>query len=346
MTDVTTDPLERLRAARPTADRLAVDLPRSAQDRILAGIAGSAATSPDVTASAARRGRRWLLLGAVAAAGAGALAVGPAIVATPPAQASPLERLSEIAARTDTVIPVGRYLHRTQTYWQLDRDSETGQIAGPPTQGTSESWIRWDGRLWRRDSNPSGTTVFTFGEAGRWAPAQVADVPTEPDALADWLLASAEAGDDPGGPMPDAGGSRTDAVFQALGELLGTGYTTPGTNRAAFELLDSLPGIAVSPAPTPDGRPGVRAQLRFPSGGTHYYVFDAATADLTEDGGTDADGVVQNESRFTPGTVGDIPQEILDTAITDAQWAARQGEREAAGSSPGAVTRPTTPPRG
>ena len=205
---------------------------------------------------------RWLVPGlgltaAVAAATAVVVLAGgtqPARsgVTAPPSRVSPASPVSPVSAQ-DVLNTAAAAAQRTPanssgTYWYLKitMDPENGQ--GPIVD---EHWSTRDGRTWFRARN--GELLEQPADAGMLGPfflagqeltfTRLQDLPTDPAALAQWIVNSvAEHGGKSGGPQTDPDFQRQfqlDSYVQLISEL----PVPPGVRAAAFQALGRLPGV-------------------------------------------------------------------------------------------------------
>lgn len=328
-----TDPYDLLIAARPTAGDLNRHFEPAGErilDQVRAGRSGSGAR-PERRAP--RRGRRWLATGLVAAAAAGALAILPSIIspdASP--QASALSALASTAAtQHDGPIPAGHYVHLTTTQTQSGGAvvpppgaSTTGtQPSGPDEVRTRQQWVGADGTTYAKLSGPDVNAVFRFPATAPYDPATVLMLPTQAEPLLAWFQ-----------DHTNGSSSAHEAVFVGVGDLLRTGFVSADVAKAAIESLGRLPEVTTEPTTTPAGRPGVRVTFRDTTirSGTHYYIFEQATADLVEEGTDDGEGHTYRAVTAYGGLVSAVPAAILDAAVDPAE--------------PPATTSPKTQPTG
>lgn len=325
---ITTDPLDLLAAARPTAADREREFPPATADAVLARVLGAADQQSriDPTSSpgaAPRRGRRRLALLAVAAAAAGAVAIAPSLLAPGSSSASALSALAETAAsQSDGPIPAGMFVHLTVTESQRvigETDPMSSAAVGGSQRPTEriadedrerDAWIRADGMTWLVQRVAGHEIAYRIDQSTTpFSPAVVAGLPTDAAALEAWLRAHASGSNSP-----------KEAVFTAVGDLLRTGYAPAGVARAAIEVLAGLPEVRTETSSTPSGGSGVRVvfddQATRP--GHHYLVFDPASADLVEEG-TAGGSVTYRATTAYHGLVDAVPADVLDSAVDPEQ---------------------------
>jgi hypothetical protein len=328
-----TDPIDILTATRPAEEDLARAFDTARTDHLLE-VVRARGTAPASTATPARaatpaprRGRRWLAVGLVAAAAAGALAIGPSLL--DPRGAAPASALTSLAvtaaAQQEGPIPAGKFAHLTVREVQsgLDAVAQEPSAHAAPTPGPSttprsdtppgpdvttvrELWIGADGSMYGEYTSAGRTQVYLFPASSTANPAAMAALPTDPTALFDWLSRHTSGSNSP-----------HEAVFVGVGDLMRTGHLPPAVARAAIEALGKLPEVTTAKATTPSGTPGIRVVFRDESvrAGSQYLLFDSASADLVQEGSDDGQGHAFTAVRSDHGLVDAVPQRIVDVAV-------------------------------
>jgi hypothetical protein len=248
-------------------------------------------------------GRTLALAALVGAAAVAAIAVGPG--GSEPAPRAIPAALNELArtASTSTGLPdpgAHRWLYRQE------RARETGprnERDGTPETEVSivRLWTRSDGDQYRAETGPHFSQTFHFVPSGRRdfaAPGRrfLATLPSSPAALYRYLRAHA-SGD----------GTRTEAAFTALRDMLMSGVPTPAQRAVLIRTLGLLPGVRVmSTGRDPSGLPAVRVDHRG-DGELDSLYFDPADSRLRGE----ADLWTGHGHRYGTWTT------VLQTAVVD-----------------------------
>lgn len=192
------------------------------------------------SASRGRARRRWAISGLAAATVAAALVVGPTLLPShdgmPP---NPLTPLAQAAARSGMpALDRGQVLHRVVRATQVGGDGKV-QI-----DARYDYWTLADGRSYERRTDfrpeiaPKYRVVTTYEDVvggGDLTPAEIAKLPTEPEALLEAIGRSRQAGNAPGLDL------RRDLLLQ----ILYKGYAPSKVWAAAIEALGSFPEVKV-----------------------------------------------------------------------------------------------------
>lgn len=333
-TDRTRDPFDVLTAARPTDERLDeawTDTRSEAALRVIAGrldAEQTAGTGVVPLAPPRLRGltrRRWLAVGAVAAAAAFASAVGVLAPDAALPRATAVEQLAARAASAPvTVAGPGQFVHVVSTTTQERRDDQTPQV-----DETSESWVDATGTIWRRDVSrtaPVGTTYYKFEPVALdddpfWGKnaADYAQWPTDPVELRAFL--SAHLSNHAPGKTIDG----SQPIFENVSDRLGSGLTSPQLNAALIRVIGSLPEVSVADV-SYAGHDAVRLEYRGMYVDALY--FDKETAAYLGETSPGAETRI-----LTQDVVDQVPAEVLAKAVL-------QGNEDSAASVNG--TTPTT----
>jgi hypothetical protein len=283
MPTVTDDDLMALVAGlRPRPQMIDEEFPPARRAALIADVRQRGARPAAVRYTARRRGSRRLPARRPLAAAAGLVvaAAVTVVVSSSGGQSSrpipaALDQLAATAART-TSLPVAgrqRYLYREQRITDIGPTNE--RDGTPRTSVTVERrWTRGDG-----DQYSAGTgrhfEAFHFvahGPADYSAPSRtfLAGLPTSPRTLYAYLERHVTGGHD-----------HTDAVFNALRDMLVSGVPTPQERAVFIRALGLLPRVKVTQkAVDPSGHPAVRVRYRATDESDSLY-FDAADSHIT-----------------------------------------------------------------
>jgi hypothetical protein len=227
-----------------------------------------------------------------------ALAVG-FLVESPSARtnsaARALSRLARLAAfQTRTDVPAaGQYYYTQSDIGQISCGGDSGNSYCYRLDGQRQIWIGTDssGRILETFGTPD---FLTTGDQAAWisagrppipansdiafgpntltdGPTNLADLPTQPSALAAALAAGNVEGGPPGGAEE----------FVQIGDILRETDASPALRTAAFQVLADLPGVTSLGSVTDSaGQQGLGFSFDEPQAVTEEYIFDPTTSAL------------------------------------------------------------------
>lgn len=291
---------ERLTALAPDSRERVAALREDVLDRALR------ATPPVATSR-----RRWLAGGVAAATVAAALVVGPTLLPSHDgAAANPLTPLAQAAAKSGMpTLDKGQVLHRVLRIKQVGGDGKV------EIDRRDDYWTLADGREYRRMTDfrpgiePKYRVITTYEDVvggGDFTPAEIAKLPTEPEALLEAIGKSRQAKNAPG----------FDLRRELLLQIIYRGYAPAKVWAAAIEALGSFPEVKVDTSQVGlttvsfwmDSKEGTDAMTFRDSDG----ALVAQRADTAQDG-----GAVETVEVPVNEVLDEVPADVRAAATTE-----------------------------